>query len=238
MPTERNTPRMIATAFVAVAVIIGAQFLAASVAPDVAPGLQSKIIGQAGFAYLGGLRMMGAGILWGRLDAQFHQYFAGKKIEDRLDMLPSIRMVQLLNPQLEQPYYYASYILMLRGKKSDALALAREGIGYNPTSGLLRANYCQLLYMMDRHKNVGLMLEQAKVGLSDKATYNSLDDQFEAYGIFRTVYMLAGDKATADAISNEQKKIRAMKSQANGSEGGIMGLINSWSNSAEIMDQD
>jgi hypothetical protein len=234
MLAERHSVAVFAVAVVlAFSLIVAGQWLATASAPPLQQTSQSKLIGQAGFAYLGGLRMMGAGLLWGRLDAQFHQYQTGKQVQNRLDLLPSIRLVQLLNPQLEQPYYYTSYILMLRGRMSDALELAREGIQNNPASGLLRANYAQLLFIQDKKKNLPLMLEQARAGLSSSATYVSADDQFEAYGVFRVVYTIAGDKATASAIAAAQKQIKdARVGGSQSSAQGFFGLLNAWTNSA------
>ena len=176
---------------------------------------------------------MGAGILWGRLDAQFHQYGGFAKIQDRLDLLPSIRMVQLLNPQLELPYYYTSFILYQRGRMQDAVALAKEGVANNPTSGLLRANYAQLLFISDKRGNLPLMLQQAQAGLSSSATYNSIDDEFESFGVFRTVYVLAGDKAKVKALNDALAQMDAQRTAAGQtSGGGISGLLNNWTNSA------
>jgi hypothetical protein len=221
------------SAVLALALIVGAQFLAVAFAPPVSQTSQSAIIGQAGFAYLGGLRMMGAGLLMARVDPQFHQYGQTAHFQDRLDLLPTIRLVQLLNPQLEQPYYDVSYVLMVRGKKADALALAKEGIVNNPTSGLLRANYAQLLFIENKHKNLALMLEQAKVGLSPSATYSSIDDEFESYGVFRTVYVLAGDKAMAAEVDTAQKKLDSLRPANDQASGhGLFGLLQAWGNSA------
>jgi hypothetical protein len=234
MLAERHPLAFFAIAVVvAFALIVAGQWLATASAPPLLQTSQSKLVGQAGFAYLGGLRMMGAGLLWGRLDAQFHQYQTDTAVQNRLDLLPSIRLVQLLNPQLEQPYYYTSYILMLRGRMSDALELAREGIQNSPTSGLLRANYAQLLFIQDKKKNLPLMLEQARAGLSSSATYVSADDQYEAYGIFRAVYLVAGDKATASAIATAQKQINDARTGGSQSPAqGFFGLLNAWTNSA------
>lgn len=220
-------------AIVAFAVIVGAQALANASAPPVQQMSQSTIIGQTGFAYLGGLRLMISGMLWGRLDAQFHQYQSDKAIQDRLDLLPSIRLVQLLNPQLEQPYYYASYVLALRGDMPAALALARDGIANNPTSGLLRSNYIQLLTVQDKTKNLPLMLEQVRLGLRPNTTFNSAADQFEAYGVFRSVFLLAGDKAGVKEMDDAQKLIdQATPGGAQSSQGGFLGLLNNYTNSA------
>jgi hypothetical protein len=231
---NRRTVLLAAVAVVlAIALIVGGQYLAVGSAPPVQQLSQSAVIGQAGFAYLGGLRMMGAGLLMSRIDPQFHQYGQTGRFEDRVDLLPTIRLIQLLNPQLEEPYYSVSYVLFLRGKKADALNLAKEGIKNNPTSGLLRANYAEILFAENRHKNLGLMLEQARVGLSQTATYNSPDDKFESYAIFRTVYILAGDKAMAAKVDAEQKRLASLRPPGDQSSGnGLLGFLQAWSNSA------
>lgn len=214
-------------------VIVGAQALAAASAPTSTQLSQGRVIGQAGFAYLGGLRMAAAGMLYQRLDPQFHQYLTDKALQDRVDLLPSIRIIQMLNPQLEQPYYYVSFILALRGRMGDAIALAKQGVENNPTSGLLRANYVQLLMMQDRKANLPEMLRQTQIGLGSSATYTSLDDQFESYGIYRTVYDLAGNKQMAQTLDSEQKRLVSAGAKSGGSSSsGFGALINSWANSA------
>jgi tetratricopeptide (TPR) repeat protein len=220
-------------AVIVLGVVIGAQTLAEASAPPVAQASQSKIVGQAGFAYLGGIRLFLAGTLYSRLDPQWHQY-GQQSIKDRLDLLPSIRLIQMLNPQMEMPYYYASYVLYLRGRTPDALALAREGIANNPQSGLLRANYVQLLTAQDKKKNLPLMLEQTKMGLDQSAQYSSLDDEFEAYGIFRSVYQIAGDEAMAKSLADAQQRLKQSGTQESGPPGassGVGGIVNMWQNS-------
>jgi hypothetical protein len=217
----------------ALALVTGAQALAQASAPPAQQMSQTRLIGQTGFAYLGGLRMMAAGLLWGGLDAQFHQYRSTSRFTDRLDLLPAIRIVQLLNPQLEQPYYFTSYVLAARGRMGDALDLARDGIKNNPRSGLLRANYVQLLAMQDKKRNLPLMLEQAKIGLGANMEFVNADDAFESYGIFRIPFEMIGDKATIAVIDAAQKRMRepgAAPSQQR--QGGVGGMIGAWTNSA------
>lgn len=233
MSSQRPLVGLIVVILLCLGMIVGAQGLAAATAPTAVQLSQSRVIGQAGFAYLGGLRMAAAGLLYQRLDPQFHQYLTDKKIQDRVDLLPSIRIIQMLNPQLEQPYYYVSFILALKGRMADAIVLAKQGVDNNPTSGLLRANYVQLLMMQDRKKNLPEMLAQSKIGLGSTVTYSSLDDQFESYGIFRTTYFLAGDTQMVQTLDAEQKRLVAAGAKSGGNGGsGFGALINSWANSA------
>jgi hypothetical protein len=215
----------------AMALIIGAQALARASAPPVRQMSQAKLIGQTGFAYLGGLRMMAAGLLWGSLDAQWHEY-GTMRMEDRLDLLPSIRIVQLLNPQLEQPYYYTSYVLAKLGRMDDALELAREGIKNNPRSGLLRANYIQLLLIQGKKSNLPLMLEQARIGLGPNIEFVNVNDAYESLAIFSVPFQLSGDTASAKVIDASKEKLRQQGAAPAEQQGGLQGLIDAWTNSA------
>jgi hypothetical protein len=215
----------------ALALIIGAQALAQASAPSVRQMSQAKLIGQTGFAYLGGLRMMAAGLLWGGLDAQWHQY-GSTKIAERMDLLPTIRIVQLLNPQLEQPYYYTSYVLADRGRMDDALDLAREGIRNNPRSGLLRANYIQLLLMQGKKSNLPLMLEQARIGLGPNMEFVNPDDAYESLSTFSVPFKLSGDTEAVKDIDAAKEELRRQGAAPAEQRGGLEGLIDAWTNSA------
>jgi hypothetical protein len=189
------------------AAIISAQALAAVSAPAGATIATSTMLGQTGFEYLGGLRKFGAAALWNRLEPQFHQYGGGKPIDQRVEFLPTIRLVQTLDPQFEQAYYVSAFMLARLGRMPQALDIAKEGIANNPESGLMRANYAQLLLMQDKVKNLPQALELAKAGTQPGTTWASLDDQFEGYGIFRTVFDLAGDKTASQRMTEAQKKL-------------------------------
>ena len=76
MLAEHPVVRLALAAMLCIVLIVGAQALAAVSAPPVGQLSQSKVVGAAGFAYLGGLRVLGAGLLYSRLDPQFHQYTA------------------------------------------------------------------------------------------------------------------------------------------------------------------
>lgn len=220
----------------ALAVIIGAQALAEVSAPAVQQMSQAKLIGQTGFAYLGGLRLMAAGLLWGSLDAQFHEY-GSTNIAERMDLLPMIRIVQLLNPQLEQPYYYTSYVLAKRGRMDDALELASEGIKNNPRSGLLRSSYVQLLLMRHNKRDLPLMLEQARIGLGPNMEFVNVDDAYESLGVFRVPFQLSGDTTSVKAIDAMQAELRQQGAAPAEQQGGLQGLIDAWTNSATTEDE-
>jgi len=202
--------------------------MAAATAPTSVQLSQSRVIGQAGFAYLGGLRMAAAGPALPAARSAVPSVLTDKKIQDRVDLLPSIRIIQMLNPQLEQPYYYVSFILALKGRMADALGLAKQGVENNPTSGLLRANYVQLMMMQDRKRNLPEMLAQTKVGLGNSVTYTSLDDQYESYGIFRTTYLLAETRRWSRRSKPSRSDLRLPGPRAAATRLGIRRVINSW----------
>jgi hypothetical protein len=196
--------------------IVGAQALAAASAPSGATVATGAMLGQTGFEYLGGLRRFAAAALWNRLEPQFHEYGNGAPIDKRVEFLPTIRMVQMLDPQFEQAYYVAAFMLARLGRSTQALETAREGVAQNPKSGLMRANYAQMLIMQDKVKNLPEALKQAKAGTQPGTTWANADDQFEGDGIFRNVFKLAGDTAAVQKMNEEQKKL--------GGQGGGLGV--------------
>lgn len=196
-----------AVALVLVVFLLGAQALAAYSAPPEPVAPTGAMLGDTGFEYLGGVRKFVAATLWNRLEPQFHQYGDGRPIDQRLEFLPTMRLVQTLDPQFEQAYYNAAFLLARLGKYDQALGIAREGIANNPDSGLLLANYAQILMMQDPEKNLPEMVKQAEKGVAPTTTWANADDQFEGYGIFRAVFRLAGDTAAAEMMTEAQKRL-------------------------------
>jgi tetratricopeptide (TPR) repeat protein len=196
-------------ALLLVVAILGAQTLAAVSAPAGATASTGAMLGQTGFEYLGGLRKFAAAALWNRLEPQFHEYGQGKSIDQRVEFLPTMRLVQILDPQFEQSYYVSAFVLARRGRMLQALEIARAGIAHNPKSGLMRANYVQLLLIQDKFKNLPEALKQARVGTQADTLWASGDDQFEGYGIFRAAFKLAADAAAVDRMNAAQEALRA-----------------------------
>ncbi len=191
------------------AVLLAGQALAAASAPAGGVASTGRILGKTSFAYLGGLRTFASAVLWNRLDPVFDGYYHDKTVDEIVMFLPTMRLVQVLDPQFEQSYYNASFIIARNGKMEDALNVARSGIANNPRSGLMLANYAQLLIMQDKKKNLPEMLELANRGLRPDTTWANVDDQFEGYGIFRTVFSLAGDKAKVAELTAAQEALSA-----------------------------
>ena len=191
------------------AILIGAQAVGVATAPSGGAASTGRLLGQTSFAYLGGLRTFAAAVLWNRLDPIFHQYY-NENIDRSAPMfMPTMHLVLALDPQFEQAYYNASFYLAKMGHLDQGLALAQEGLRNLPHSGLLRANYIELLQMQDKVGNRPRMLEQAKIGISADTTFSNSDDEFEALGVFRSVFAQAGDTAVAGAIGRVQDQLRS-----------------------------
>lgn len=205
--TNRNT-LWIAIALVLVLALFGGQSLAAASAPPGGVSSTGRAMGQAGFAYLSGLRTYAAAVLWSRLDPIYDTYYTSRGTGQLKEFLPSMRLVQTLDPQFEQVYYNAAWMLYRRGQKAEALSIARDGVANNPRSGLLLANYVQILLVEDKVGNYQEAFKYSVIGLGPTATWANNDDKFEGYGIFRTVYQLNGNKAMVDKINREQAALR------------------------------
>lgn len=195
------------------AVLLGAQAVGAATAPPGGVAPTGRLLGQTSFAYLGGLRTFAAAVLWNRIDPQFHKYYHENLDKAFVVFLPTMHLVLALDPQFEQGYYTASFFLARMGHLDQGVALAEEGLRNIPTSGLLRSNYIQLLRIQNDVGNRGKMLAQAKLGLSATTRFSNIDDEFEALGVFRSVFAEAGDAATVEAIQRLQDNLRSQGAQ-------------------------
>lgn len=190
-------------------VLLGSQVLAAVAAPATAERTGTgQAVGKAAFAYLGGLRTFGAAVLWNRLDPQFHEYYESGSIADLDYMVPTLAVVQALDPQFTQAYYISSYIVAKKEGYRAGIEVARAGVKNNPRSGLMRTNLAQLLYLEDPAKNEAEMLEQAKVALSDQAQWKDDEELYEGYVVFRDVMRKAGKNKIADVLDEQIEHLR------------------------------
>ncbi|MDZ4063912.1 MAG: hypothetical protein U1E22_04510, partial [Coriobacteriia bacterium] len=84
-------------------------------------------LGRAGFAYLSGLRVFAAYVLWNRIEPVFHGYYEGVALDQQTYALPTVNLVLALDPQFEDGYYTVAWILAQRGDVSGGLELAKRG---------------------------------------------------------------------------------------------------------------
>lgn len=185
--------------------VLAGTAMADSLTPPAERGGAGEEVGRAGFAYLTGIRTFGAAVLWNRIDPIFHDYYEGLPLTEQTYMLPTIRMIVMLDPELQQPYFVAAWMLAQRGEVEEGVALARLGVDNNPTAGLMRANYAQILWLVVG--DVEGAAEQARAGLAEEIRWASLPEQFEGYAVFRDVLRAAGDEELAERVAAKAREI-------------------------------
>jgi len=204
-----NSAARVVIAFVLLfALLFGAQALAAASAPAGGVASTGRVIGQTGFAYLGGLRTFAAAALWNRLDPIFDGYYQGFDASFQT-FLPEVYLVQTLDPQFQPSYYVTSYWLLKTGRPKQALDLAELGLKNNPDAGLMNATLAQVLFLEAKGHPSPRVVQLARKGITDQVTWRNSDDQFEGYGIFGAILNQAGDKRAAAAIRATQKLMKA-----------------------------
>lgn len=171
-------------------------------------------VGRAGFAYLTGLRQLAAAVLWNRLDPQYHDYYADQALVDQIQMLPTVKMVTMLDPELLEPYYVAAWILARRGEAEQApelieqgLELAAAGVENNPRSGLLRVNYAQILWFYGDDLDEAAV--QAEAALGADIVWTDPIEQHDAYAILNSFYTNNGYPDRAQFIQEEIERLDA-----------------------------
>lgn len=163
-----------------------------------------RVIGHAGFAYLTGLRTFVAAVLWNRLDKQFDTYYSS--LDRSTFLLPTIRAVVALDPQFVQAYYVGEYLVARKGKVSDGLVLAEEGMRNNPDSGLLRVSYAQMLWLFGKQP-----AKAAAVALPafDEKWANDAE-KFQGYRIMASLFKAAKKPAEEQRALSEYRRLKAL----------------------------
>lgn len=161
---------------------------------------------RAGFAYLTGVRTFAAAVMWNRLDGLFHTYYGGVPLDEQIYMMPTLNMVTLLDPQLVQPYYVASWILVRHGEHEEGMALAARGVQNNPRSGLLRVNYAQLLFLFT--EDLDAAEEQAEAALGDVVWMDILE-QHDGYAQIQPIFKKTGNTARVEHLRGEIARLDA-----------------------------
>ncbi|PKQ29104.1 MAG: hypothetical protein CVT60_07060, partial [Actinobacteria bacterium HGW-Actinobacteria-10] len=100
------------------ALLFAGQFGADRMAVGTSPVETGLAVGRATFAYLSGLRIFAAQVLWNRIEPLFHEYYEAVPLREQLYMLPTLNAVNMLDPQFQQPYYIAPWILARQGEVS------------------------------------------------------------------------------------------------------------------------
>ncbi len=160
-----------------------------------------EVFGDAGFAYLTGLRRFGAALMWNRLDPLHHEYYE-VGLSEQTFLLPYLRMITWFDPEFEQAYFVGAWVVARNDEIDEALTFAAEGVEHNPRSGELRSSYAQLLYLYGDSDEA---VEQADMAL--EADYVDLVRRWESYGILIDIYRAAGLDERAAELQAEREHI-------------------------------
>lgn len=173
-----------------VAMTLGGQAMTDELVVGASGADTTDAVGRAASSYLTGLKTFGAAVLWNRLDPVFHNYYGGISLADQRYMLSTIAIVELLDPNLVEPYYVGAWVLVQNDRVDDGLAMAVRGVAENPDSGLLNANLAQIqmLYADD----LDGALRTAEAGVGPDVEWDSASEQYNGYAIFRDVFKAAG----------------------------------------------
>ena len=167
-----------------------------------------RALGRTSMAFLSGLRIFGAAVLWNRLDPQFHEYYGGKPIEVQTFILPTIWMVVTLDPQFVQAYYLAPYILMRSGHVDEGWSLAREGVRNNPESGVLLGSYAELLLIV--RKDPAAAAKQADLMRAKGVYWNNPLEEWQALTAARDAYRDVGRKTDQQQVIERMRVLDAL----------------------------
>lgn len=212
IPVAWDRRRTLTVVAVLVAVLLVSQALGALTAPPAtATGAAGTAegVGRAGFAYLGGLRRFAAAVLWNRLEPQFHGYYEGIPLTEQDYIIPTLALVQALDPQFERAYFLSSWFIYRRIGEAQGIDVARRGLEANPRSGLLKANLAQLLFLQDAQKNLPDALELANSALTPETVWSDNEDRFEGYAVFRDIYRAAGQEGVAADLEAIMERMQA-----------------------------
>ena len=197
-------------------VLLVAQAAATALAPSGESTQTGRLLGRAGFAYLSGVRTFAASVLWNRLEPQFHLYYEQMGLAQQTQMMPVIRLVQMLDPQFVQAYYIASWVVSRHGDPAAGLRISREGIRNNPRSGLLRTSYIENMLLQDNQRKaegkskiyLSEAVTQADAAMRADTIWDDDAEKFEGLAVIAAAYKLAGLTEKEQAARAIQDSLR------------------------------
>jgi len=197
----------VAAVVLALALVLAGQALGDRVLPGEGNGaLTGSVAGRAGFAYLTGLRVFAADLLWNRLDPLGDKYY-GHGLKKYRFMVPNIKVITWLDPQFIDAYYVGPEILAENGRITDAVAMAREGIANNPRSGELLGSMAELL--IARTKDHALAASYADRAMRADTVWRNDDERYDALAVVAVAYKLADMPQKAAEALRQQKVLGA-----------------------------
>lgn len=210
MSMLRSVPASVALAVALLAVALFGQALSDANPPAAAVTGTGYALGRASFAYLTGLRTFAAAVLWNRVDPVYHEYYGHEAVDRQRFMLPTMRLVTVLDPQFVQAYYVAQWIVARNGRVDEAVSISEDSVKNNPRSGLLHASFAQIL-MVYAHR------PQEAVREADSALFRSdwanAFEQHDSYVLLRAVYRAAG---RLDRVAYVQTRIDRIDRELDG----------------------
>lgn len=207
MEATKGTTFIVLTVCVMLALALVGQAVTDASTPLATTGT-GQAIGRAGFAYLTGFRVFAASVLWNRLEDVLHGYYHDVPLDDQTFIMPSIRMITALDPQLVDAYYVVGFVLASRGETETAFQVAREGVSNNPDSGLLRMSYAQILFLFGDESDMAEAIRQADYAM-DHGVWRDAIEQHDSYGILSFIYKRAGDRGRFDTLQREIERLDA-----------------------------
>ncbi len=220
MVSAGRTQKLVALVLAAVffALVVGGQVVGEAAMPSSERTDTTRIIGRAGWSYLGGLRTFAAAVMWNRIEPIFHSYYEEVPLEQQRYMLPWIALVTALDPSLLDPWYVGSWIVARNGNVEEGIALARRGMEANPRSGLLAASYAQMLYLFRRDAKAAL--PYARRALEPQMDWRSLAEQYEGYAAMRDILRANG---LDDEVREVESRLQELGRRIEAGEGAADG---------------
>lgn len=200
--------RTMLSALLLLIVLVCSQLLAATVAPEQDGYTGQRAVGRAGFAYLGGLRTFVAAVLWNRIDPLLHGYYNGVPLDDQTYMIPTLRLITALDPQFEQAYSLAVWLVFKRVGEEEGIEIARSSVEENPRSGMLRTGLAQVLLFHGDEADEDEMRDAAEFIVSDRAVWFDDYSRFEGYAAAATVFKRLGMIEEREKALAELEKMR------------------------------
>jgi tetratricopeptide (TPR) repeat protein len=196
-PDARRAVAVLLASVLLAGVLLAGQAGADAAAPVGRSGT-GRTLGRTGDAYLSGLRIFAALVIWNKLEPQFHGFYSDLALKDQAFLMPNLRLVLLLDPQFVQAYYDVPWVLADNGKVDEALSVSREAIANNPRSGLLRMSYAQIIFLF--RKDYAAAAAQADLALGASMQWKDELEYWENVSIARDVYARAGLKDKSDRM--------------------------------------
>ncbi|MDY0341503.1 MAG: hypothetical protein RBS17_09885 [Coriobacteriia bacterium] len=185
----RRTESSVIAAILCFVVLLGGQSLTDASVGEFGRTDTGQLLGGATSSYLTGIKRFVAAGLWNRMHPIFHNYYEGVGVSSQLHMLPTIAMVQMLDPQLVQPYYIGAWMLARNDRLEEAITMAEGGIYVNPDAGILYVNLAQLKYL-DAHDLDGAVEVGEKV-LEREMWWTDFTEEYNAYPALRAIFVAA-----------------------------------------------